>query len=191
MNSCTLHYHCYNVFIKKERRRCLFRTSTARPKADRCLGLGKKHIKYPNLWLRPIWNRRGTLSGSAAGLCLAVISPAVRGDPYHFILLLFSRAAQRKIYSAWQPFRYWRGRYRVSWDHLSSSLNISSFFQPFLICHAFCRPTILSAPYICQENFSRGHPKHCNSLLSDCIIYKSKVTSLDVDSRFWLKAKIA
>lgn len=192
MNSCTLHYYFYNVFIKKKRRRCLFRTSTARPEPDRCFGLEKKHIQQPKLCSSLF----GLATIPIAGLRLASAWPRSHeqsgADHDRFLPLLPSRAAQKKICSSWQLFTYWRTGVIFPENQLSYSLHISSFFLPFLICHAFCRPTIVSAPFMCQYSFTRGHSRRYSSLLSDCIMWKLKVTSLSLDSRFewrlrWLR----
>ena len=72
------------------------------------LEVGEKYMHDAKLWLRPIWNRQRPPSGSAVGLRLALIAPSVKGDAYGFVPLLFPRVVERKIYSARQPFRYWR-----------------------------------------------------------------------------------
>lgn len=126
MNSCTLHYYFYNVFIKEERRGCLFRTSTACPEADRCLGLEIQHTRRPTLQLPPIWNRHHILSRRAAGSAWPWSHQQTRGNTYSFILL-FSREAQRTSILHDNPsgIGWWASRF----PRQTCSLNISSFFS--------------------------------------------------------------
>lgn len=171
MNSCTLHYYFYNVFIKKERGRCLFRTSTACPQSDRFLGLEIKHIRHPELQHVPIWNCHHILSRSAAGLCLAMISLADKG----WFLLLCPAVLQRStetIYSAWQPFRYWTVGIMFPWDRLSSSLNISSFFRHSSSVMLSAAPPSCLPPSFVSRGFQGGVPSTASGVWSGCIRWR-------------------
>lgn len=183
MNSCTLHYYFYNVFIKKERRGCLFRTSTAHPEADSCVGLEKRHLKHPKLWLLPIWNHRRMLSRSAPGRDLtsskgviaATSSSACSLEQHRERSLLHDNPSgiggQVSCFlkqSLFQP------------KHLQ-------FFQPFLICHAFCSFTILSAPSFVSGGLQEDVPSTAVVYGLGFMKYRTQITSPDRDSRFWLK----